>query len=81
MEIKQYDQTELKERMQRLLDLLDARKPSAILPGIIFCARSTTSQARVWMGSGVLAFRSSSRAAGPCDNSDQDSKVECAAWH
>ena len=36
VEIKIYNQTELNERMQRLLDLLGARNPCAIPPGIIF---------------------------------------------
>ena len=36
VEIKKYDQTELNERMQKLLDLLGARNPCAIPPGIIF---------------------------------------------
>ena len=36
VEMKIYDQKELNERMQRLLDLLGARHPCAIPPGIIF---------------------------------------------
>ena len=36
LEIRKYDQAELNERMQKLLDLLAARSPCAIPPGIIF---------------------------------------------
>ena len=36
VEIRKYDQAELNERMQKLLDLLAARSPCAIPPGIIF---------------------------------------------
>ncbi len=36
VEIKEYGQAELNERMQKLLDLLAARNPCAIPPGIIF---------------------------------------------
>ena len=36
VEMKKYNQTELNERMQRLLDLLGARNHCAIPPGIIF---------------------------------------------
>ena len=36
VEIKKYDQAELDELMQKLLDLLAARNPCAIPPGIIF---------------------------------------------
>ena len=36
VEIKKYGQAELNERMQKLLDLLAARNPCAIPPGIIF---------------------------------------------
>ena len=36
VEIRKYNQAELNERMQKLLDLLAARSPCAIPPGIIF---------------------------------------------
>ena len=36
VEIRKYDQAELNERMQKLLDLLAVRSPCAIPPGIIF---------------------------------------------